>query len=216
VRIELNKAHFPVTALGPGRRIGLWVQGCSIRCTGCASLDTWDGDPGRALEVGELMDWVASIDRDAVDGVTISGGEPFDQPEALAELLGELRAWSAAAPAPVDLLVFSGYGMRRLRTRHAETLALADAVIAGPYVASRPTRLVWRGSSNQELVPLTPLGDARYGAHVAAEPARPPMQATVDGDSIWYVGVPRAGDLDRLDALLGARGVRQEAVSWRA
>ena len=40
-QIGLNRVHFPVTALGPGRRVGIWLQGCSIRCPGCMSLDTW-------------------------------------------------------------------------------------------------------------------------------------------------------------------------------
>ena len=39
--ISLSRLHFPVTTLGPGRRIGIWFQGCSIRCPGCISADTW-------------------------------------------------------------------------------------------------------------------------------------------------------------------------------
>ncbi|HSV19446.1 MAG TPA: 4Fe-4S cluster-binding domain-containing protein, partial [Casimicrobiaceae bacterium] len=46
--IELNKAHWPVTVLGPGKRIGLWLQGCSIHCPGCVSQDTWSADPSKA------------------------------------------------------------------------------------------------------------------------------------------------------------------------
>src|SRR3546814_9784731 len=46
MRIAVSRLHFPVTALGPGRRIGLWLQGCSIRCPGCISVDTWAHDAG--------------------------------------------------------------------------------------------------------------------------------------------------------------------------
>ena len=57
MKLQLNKAHFPVTALGPGRRIGIWVQGCSIQCPGCVSLDTWKPDRSKAIEVDALIAW---------------------------------------------------------------------------------------------------------------------------------------------------------------
>ncbi|MGG7582215.1 4Fe-4S cluster-binding domain-containing protein [Rhizobium sp. Nf11,1] len=77
--------HFPVTALGPGRRIGIWFQGCSIRCPGCISADTWTTGKGTTtLEevVNTLQPWLPEA-----EGVTVSGGEPFDQQEALQSLL---------------------------------------------------------------------------------------------------------------------------------
>src|SRR5215218_593389 len=85
--IQLNKAHWPVTVLGPGRRIGLWMQGCSIHCPGCVSQDTWPADPATAITVDALVDWCRTTTGSALDGVTISGGEPFDQPDALLRLL---------------------------------------------------------------------------------------------------------------------------------
>ena len=45
--VSISRLHFPVTTLGPGHRIGIWFQGCSIRCEGCLSMDTWA--PGRAF-----------------------------------------------------------------------------------------------------------------------------------------------------------------------
>jgi anaerobic ribonucleoside-triphosphate reductase activating protein len=213
--LELNKMHYPVTALGPGRRVGLWTQGCGLACAGCISRDTWAPDPARAVDVGRLADWITSIPADEIDGVTISGGEPFDQPDALAALLLALRCASAARGHQLDLLCYSGYGLGRLRRLHGHVLELLDGVITGPFVAARPTRLVWRGSANQELVPLTDLGRERYGPYIDAAPERPPIQVAVD-DSIWYVGVPRAGDIERLDAAVAAAGVRQVEASWRA
>ena len=80
MKIALSRIHYPVRTLGPGARIGVWFQGCAIRCPGCVSMDTWAvGQHVTTLdEVKEgLLPFLAS------DGVTISGGEPFDQPEAL-------------------------------------------------------------------------------------------------------------------------------------
>jgi anaerobic ribonucleoside-triphosphate reductase activating protein len=58
-RIGLNRVHFPVTALGPGRRIGIWLQGCLIRCPGCMSLDTW-APAGTRIAVAGLLDRISA------------------------------------------------------------------------------------------------------------------------------------------------------------
>ncbi|WP_461325238.1 4Fe-4S cluster-binding domain-containing protein [Bradyrhizobium diazoefficiens] len=47
IRISVSRIHFPVTTLGPGRRLGIWFQGCSIRCPGCISMDTWMEGAGK-------------------------------------------------------------------------------------------------------------------------------------------------------------------------
>ena len=64
MRIRVNRVARPVTVLGPGRRLGLWVQGCSIRCPGCASEDTWDPAAGRDLEVAALARSLADVVKD--------------------------------------------------------------------------------------------------------------------------------------------------------
>jgi anaerobic ribonucleoside-triphosphate reductase activating protein len=76
----------------------------------------------------------------------------------------------------VDVLCFSGRPLHLLRRRNAEILAGLDALISGPYLAQRPTRLIWRGSANQELVPLSALGEERYREYVDFEPERAPVQ----------------------------------------
>ena len=145
MRIAINKLHFPVTTLGYGRRLGIWTQGCSIHCPGCVSRDTWDAAPHHAIELDVLIkgcgDWL-----EGADGVTISGGEPFDQPEALRELLIRLRARHTG-----DLLVFSGYPNEHLFTRHAEILAHADVLISEPFDARAGQTLALRGSDNQRI-----------------------------------------------------------------
>lgn len=134
----LAKAHYPVTTLGPGTRAGIWTQGCTLHCNGCLSRDTWDADPRKAVPVETVLGWLKSLPG-RVDGVTISGGEPFQQPAALAALLRGVRAWRDGhdhETIALDILVYSGYVYSRL-SRTAETreiLDMCDAVIAGPYV----------------------------------------------------------------------------------
>jgi anaerobic ribonucleoside-triphosphate reductase activating protein len=210
----LAKAHFPVTTLGPGRRAGIWTQGCTIHCPGCLSRDTWEADPRAAIPVSTVLGWLRSLDH--VEGVTISGGEPFQQPEALRALLLGIRAW---ASPEVDVLVYSGYAASRLRrsARTRELLELCDAVVAGPYIerlnqADRGLR--WRGSSNQQIIAVSDLGMKRYGDAERGGEA-PHMQVSVEDNRIYYIGIPRRGDMERLTERLSLSGVHAGEVSWR-
>jgi anaerobic ribonucleoside-triphosphate reductase activating protein len=209
--IRVNRMHYPVTVLGHGVRAGIWVQGCTIGCAGCVSRDTWDPAGGAEIEPAAVVRWLDSL-TGPLDGVTVSGGEPFQQPDRLAALLTELAAWRR--DRPVDFLVFSGYARHRLMSRPdcADALAHCDAVVAGPYVEHRNTGAALRGSDNQEIVPLTALGRARYGD---AETTRTPaVQVSLDGDLVRLIGIPRRGDLDRMRTELTARGITMETVTW--
>ena len=213
MRIAISRVHHPVTVLGPGRRAGIWMQGCSIRCSGCASVDTWGGG-GPTVEVDEVLRWLAGLPDGEVDGVTISGGEPTDQPAALAALLAGIGAWRAAGPDPsaVDVLVFTGRHPEWLETAEARLLDGADAVVAGPYVAAHAGSTPLRGSENQRLVPLTALGRDLYQPDRL--PTRRAMQVEVDDDGLWMIGIPLPGDLPRLQELVERRGVRLKGLSW--
>lgn len=216
MKIAVNKAHYPVTVLGPGKRIGIWLQGCSIRCPHCVSKDTWDRDPGREMTVAALLAWCRRVAPGAPDGITLSGGEPFDQPKALAALLTGLHRWRSESGGDFDILCYSGYPLKTLRQKHAAILARLDAVIPEPYVDGLPLAQVWRGSANQPLVPLTPRGEARYRDHLetpAEEGKR--MQVAVDGQRLWFIGIPQRGDMAALEDLCRQRGLNMDAVSWR-
>lgn len=215
--IELNKAHFPVTVLGPGRRIGLWLQGCSIGCAGCISQDTWARDPGRAVAIDDLVRWCRTVSDDAPDGVTISGGEPFEQPAALAALLDALAAWRDGIDGDFDLLAYSGMPLRRLRAQHAPLLARLDAIVPEPYVDALPLGKMLRGSSNQPLVALSLRGRERYGALVdaPADAAARRLQVAVEPDRIWYIGIPGRGEMARVEAACRSRGLVFARSSWR-
>ncbi len=202
MKIAINKAHFPVTVLGPGRRIGIWTQGCRIHCKGCVSQDTWAADPSRETTVARLMTWCRKTAAAGFDGVTISGGEPFDQPQALSALLDALRDWRSDAT---------------LRRKHALILGKLDALIPEPFVEAQPLTHLWRGSANQTLVPLSERGHARYAAYVdaPADTFGKRIQAGVDGQRIWFVGIPARGDMAALETLCAERGVEFAKASWR-
>ena len=217
MNISVNKAHFPVTVLGPGRRIGIWLQGCSIHCKGCISQDTWPRDPGRDMPLSKLMAWCRGATGGKFDGVTVSGGEPFDQPGALSALLDALIRWRAKDRLDFDILCYSGYPLAALESRHQRLLRKLDAIIPEPYVDALPLTHLWRGSANQRLVPLTERGQERYRAHVdaPADSLGKRIQMAVDGGRIWYIGIPGRGDMSALEKSCAERGVSFGDVSWR-
>ncbi|TMR03696.1 radical SAM protein [Actinomadura soli] len=206
----LNRIHYPVTTLGPGRRVGIWVQGCTIGCDGCVAKDTWATDYTSPVKVTAILEWLDSVDD--VTGITISGGEPFQQAPAVAELLLGIHEWRAGRP--IDVLVYSGYPLSLLRRDASarRVLTLCDAVLTGPYVARRTTDEPWRGSSNQRLVPLTPLGEDRYRT---VPPDGPRLQAVQDGNRLWFIGIPNPGEMDHIADHLTKTGITYTTTTWR-
>jgi anaerobic ribonucleoside-triphosphate reductase activating protein len=207
--IGVSRLHFPVTTLGPGRRAGIWLQGCSIRCPGCLSRDTWT--PATSMtQIDTIAGWAEDRVDDGLTGITVSGGEPLDQAERLVALLADLR--SRPRLAAQDVLLYTGYAYGVVSRRHEAVLALVDAIISGPYVKSRPSRHRWMGSANQALTLLTERARQRF-----ADSAGPrQLQISADGGKVWMTGVPDRGDLERFQALLQERGVLLEDVSWLA
>jgi anaerobic ribonucleoside-triphosphate reductase activating protein len=147
-------ARVPVTrAEGPGARYALWLQGCSIRCPGCCNPQLFEPSGGVLVSPSLLVSEMASV-RDELEGVTLLGGEPMDQAEALLPLLHGARGLG------LSVLLFSGFTLDELRARCEpavqDVLAAVDVLVDGRYDASRPeTERRWAGSTNQAFHYLT-------------------------------------------------------------
>jgi len=215
MKLRLNKAHFPVNGLGPGRRIGLWFQGCTIRCEGCASLDTWGLRPETAVDADQVVAWCRTLLDDGADGITVSGGEPFDQPEGLLYLLEQLRSFADRKTTPFDVLCFTGLHFSNVEENNNEVLSLLDAIVSGPFEEALPTNKYLCGSKNQVLRILNEKWRARYHAEGSETPLTKRMDVSVWAESLYLSGIPRAGDLGKLRDAMKARGVNLGKVSWR-
>jgi len=149
------------------------------------------------------------------DGVTISGGEPFDQPEALKALLESIRSHTN-----VDILVYSGHAFEALETRLPTFAGLIDALISDPYDRNAVQTLALRGSDNQRLHFLTQLGRSRFaefGGRCASAEKRFDVMMD-DNGTVWLAGIPGRGDFARLKHLLvrdGHLAVTTEDTSAR-
>lgn len=140
---------------GPGERFAIWVQGCSIRCPGCCNPEMVPPKGAKDYRVEKLFDTIVQAD---IEGISLLGGEPFDQAHGCAALARMVRE------ADMGVMVFTGYTLEQLRTRneHRRLLKNVDLLKTGPYVERmRSTRYRWMGSTNQRLHFLT----SRYRDH---------------------------------------------------
>jgi anaerobic ribonucleoside-triphosphate reductase activating protein len=118
---------------GPGCRAVVWVQGCWRECPDCFNPSSWSLAVNQLVSVEELAERILS--EPANQGVTFSGGEPFLQATALADLAKQVKA------AGLNVLSFTGYTLSELRSPSApegavDLLNQLDILIDGPYVSA--------------------------------------------------------------------------------
>ena len=138
-------------AEGPGARFCVWVQGCSRGCPGCFAEALRDPEGGSEMSAEALTARLEKV-KTEVRGVTLLGGEPFEQ-------AAELAVFAAAAKQMgLDVIAFTGgiYETLKEDADAARLLAATDLLIDGPYISSLPehTRPL-AGSTNQRFLYLT-------------------------------------------------------------
>ncbi len=135
-------------ANGPGARFVVWFQGCTLGCAGCFNPGTHDATAGREISLGELARAMGAAQ---VEGLSLSGGEPLQQPDAAIALLDLARGLG------LSTLAFSGYTRAEIEAqpRGPEVLARLDVLVDGRYVAGDRLATGLRGSANQQIHLLT-------------------------------------------------------------
>ena len=149
MKIKSSKAN------GPGNRAVIWVQGCTIGCRGCYNSFTHPHEAKEMILSSDLAKWIASIDN--IDGVTFSGGEPFEQAAAIDEVLSNLHKMGRN---DLTVFIFTGYDYEYLINSEeqsiAKLLSKTDILSAGVFdFTKKSDELLWRGSDNQQLIYLS-------------------------------------------------------------
>lgn len=141
----------PVHSLGPGDRVCLWTQGCKKRCKGCISpeLQPYSGNEIDENLLAKILIQVAR--KNNCTGITISGGDPLEQSQALLKLLTLLRNEFD------DILVYTGFELQDIQDGLVgidakKCLDYLDILIDGKYIDELNYKdCVLRGSSNQNI-----------------------------------------------------------------
>ena len=140
--LYLNHEEEKTKVLGPGVRYVVWVQGCKRRCPGCIN------PLGQPLSENGYWKSVAALEQDilhveGLTGITISGGEPFLQAEALAKLVKLIKENSK-----LDIMIYSGYTLKQLREmQNADVdyiLGHIDLLVDGEYVEELNHNTIYR------------------------------------------------------------------------
>jgi anaerobic ribonucleoside-triphosphate reductase activating protein len=171
---------------GPGMRFSVFVQGCTHRCPGCHNPESWPADTGEETSIDQLVARICA--NKLTTGVTLSGGDPFEQPAASAELARQVKAaglnvWVYTGYVYEDLLRMAGEAASVGEAPEASELAAgetpeaderaqairhlleyADVLVDGPFIqAKRSLDLKYCGSSNQRLIDMN---KTRAAGHV--------------------------------------------------
>ncbi len=175
---------------GPGTRAVVWVQGCTIGCPGCFNPHTHAHETRRLLDPRSLG--LKLLADDGIDGLTLSGGEPFEQARACSILAHTVR------DSGKSVMVFSGYRYDILEASPDESvhdfLNNVDLLVAGPYVESmQADGSDWRASTNQHVHFLT--DRLRYVAETKPD-LRPVVELRVTGAGIAMTGFPHQRDIE--------------------
>ena len=156
--MQIARIYYPVKTLGPGDRIGIWTVGCQQRCYRCSNPELWDADPIKDIDLTTIQNTLLRVKAEnRIDGITISGGEPFLYPEELCRLVLFLKR-----DISEDILIYTGYTIDELYWSEdpytIKALENIAVLIDGPYVDNLNDDTGLRGSSNQQILFI----DSRY------------------------------------------------------
>lgn len=132
---------------GPGKRFTLWTQGCSKGCVDCFNPETWNNKNNIVLSTSEIFEL---IKEEEIDGVTITGGDPFEQEEELLDLLILISNLSLSK----GVIVFTGFTYDEIRENkiREKCCDYIDVLIDGRYEKENRVSDCFKGSSNQNII----------------------------------------------------------------
>ncbi len=190
MELRLHDIQDCVTVLGPGVRYAIWTQGCLRRCPNCMTPESRNTDGGYRMDTAVLSEKILKADR---EGITISGGEPFLQAKALAELILRLRE-----KRDIGVIVYTGNTIEELRAMQDEhvnlLLSLCDLLIDGEYIDERNDGKALRGSSNQRVIALSDRY-VNYLSEYGTSPAK--VEFFLRENRLSMVGIPSREMLSR-------------------
>lgn len=139
-------------ANGPGVRTSFFVTGCSHKCPGCFNQEYQDFSAGQEWTDQETQEIINNLSLEEITGLSILGGEPFQNTEDLFPVVKSIRQKSKKS-----IWIYSGYSYEELirEPLRKELLGLCDVLVDGLFLKEKKDlRLLFRGSSNQRIIDL--------------------------------------------------------------
>lgn len=136
---------------GKGIRTSIFVSGCTLHCKNCFNSEAWDFNSGKEFSSIQFFKIQELLKRPYCSGLSILGGEPFDQHDFY--FLIELC--KAAHALKKDVWIWSGHQFEELRMNEDKLnlLKQCDVLVDGPFIdEKKDLSLAWRGSQNQRII----------------------------------------------------------------
>ena len=183
--VRLHNVTLRTRVLGPGERAAVWFQGCRRSCKGCMSPSSRPLDGGMLASIPKLCH--AILAQQGLEGITISGGEPFLQPEALQSMLQFLRERS-----DLGVIIYTGYTLEQLRAMddvHVRNVLdnLVDLLIDGEYVEELNDGMSLKGSANQRVIHMT---DRYRSSQELYERQTRNVEVVLSAGEAFLIGIP--------------------------
>ena len=182
--------------LGPFGRFALWTQGCSFSCTGCMTQDSQSLDGGVKISVEDMSQTILNTPN--IEGITISGGEPFLQAEALYRLLSLVRD-----KRDFGVIVYTGFTLEQLKVKNDSVINLLlehiDILIDGLFDENLNDRVSLRGSSNQNIYQLTKRYDNVFDDYYNKDIRE--IEMHMQSDHMMLVGIPKNDTLHKMNTI---------------
>ncbi len=184
--VLINLIHYPVYVLGVGKRVGVWFQGCKIRCKGCMSQYTWSFNEKYKRNINDVLNEIKSY---GVKKITFSGGEPFDQPKQLKYILEDLKKSGFE-----DILVYTGYEYEEIKEKYSDILKYIDVLIAGRFIEGLESDYIWKGSENQKMYIFNKKLENVYKKYKKMKKNKE-LQIVEKNNDIYILGIPYQKDI---------------------
>ncbi len=200
--IKLYHFEPEVTVLGPGIRCVIWLQGCNFKCPGCLAPDSHNPDEGEEIDIDCLSEKIFL--KKNIEGITISGGEPFFQYENLKMLISQIKK----TRPELSVIIYTGYIFEELLDMKNNDinsiLDNTDIIIDGKYIKELSFRDPWRGSSNQSIHFLT----NRYSINDYKNSSANSLEFKVGRDGKFFIiGIPYEDIIEKIDKSLKEKGI---------
>lgn len=188
--------------LGPYNRFALWTQGCTFSCIGCMTPDSQSLDGGVEISAQEMA--ITILKTPKIEGITISGGEPFLQAEALVKMINSVRE-----ERDFGVIVYSGFTLEQLRVKNDlevnSLLESIDILIDGLFDEKLNDGVSLRGSSNQNVYQLTQryanVFDELYAKNIRE------IEIHMQEENMMIVGIPKNDTLHKIDTNHKTKGI---------
>ena len=134
---------------GTGLRVVLWVSGCSHHCENCQNPITWNPNDGLVFDENAKNELFAELQKDYIDGITFSGGDPLfkDNRKAVGNIIREVKEKFPNK----SIWLYTGYTWEVINT--LDFIPLIDVIVDGKFVEEfKDNDLHWKGSSNQRVI----------------------------------------------------------------